>query len=123
PDDIPGTATPPLAAAAGGLPAVADLAAEHVTLQRTLLLAVLILLGLVSVLRLLRHGEQGRTGGERLFVGWSLLAVLVYVTVLYLPPAAYFFELAPLTLPQWGLVLAVAVPAALLCLLLDRVPL
>jgi magnesium-transporting ATPase (P-type) len=90
--------------------------------QRTLLLTTLIVLGLGNVLRLAE--------GDRRLGWWVAAALAVYVAVLYLPPlgevrgvplsAAYFFELRPLDLSQWGLVTAVAALALTLCWLTDR---
>jgi cation-transporting ATPase E len=72
--------------------------------QRTFLLSTLILLGLVNVLRV--------TAGERRLRWWVTAAVPVYLAALYIPPLHNFFELRPLTLGQWGWVIAVVAPAA-----------
>jgi cation-transporting ATPase E len=88
---------------------------------RTLLLTTLILLGSTTLLRVLRDGETGRLPGDRRFQVLAAAAVPLYLVALYWPPAAYFFELEPLTLSQWGRVLAVAVPAYGLSLLTDAV--
>lgn len=95
---------------------------ENVRGQRTLLLTTLVLLGLGNVLRLAE--------GDRRLHLWVAAALPVYAAVLYLPPlgevrgtslsTADFFELQPLSLSQWGLVVAVAVPALALCWLAGR---
>jgi magnesium-transporting ATPase (P-type) len=84
---------------------------RQVQTQRTVLLSVLILLGLTTLLRVLTDGEAGRRPGDRKFVWLTLAALPVYLTALYWPPAAYFFELTPLTLGQWVRVLTIAAPA------------
>jgi cation-transporting ATPase E len=78
---------------------------EDLTGQRTLLLSMLIVLGLGNVLRV---GE-----GDQRLRWWVAAALPLYAAVMYVPPlrglsAAEFFELRPLSLAQWGLVVAVA---------------
>jgi cation-transporting ATPase E len=90
--------------------------------RRTLLLATLIVLGLGNVLR---AGE-----GDRRLACWVAAALPLFLAVLYVPPlgeyrevplsAAHFFELGQPTLAQWGVVLAVAIPALVLCWLAGR---
>ncbi|HET6573894.1 MAG TPA: HAD-IC family P-type ATPase [Fimbriiglobus sp.] len=75
--------------------------------QQTLLLTTLVLAGLGNVLI---AGE-----GERRLVVWAALAVPVYAAVMYLPPTQFFFELAPLTLPQWALAAGAAAVAVTGC--------
>ncbi len=84
--------------------------------QRTLLLSAVVLLGLTTLLRTLTHGLRG----DRVFRWLAAAAVAVYLAAMYVPPAAYFFELTPLRLGQWLRVLAFVVPAYLLLLLSDR---
>jgi cation-transporting ATPase E len=93
---------------------------EQLKLQRTLLLSTLILLGLTALLRVLTDGEARPLVGDTKFRWLAAAALPVYLAAMYLPGPAYFFELEPLTLPQWGLVLAVAGPAFGLCKLSDR---
>jgi cation-transporting ATPase E len=94
--------------------------AVYVRLQRTLLLTTLILLGVTALLRVLTDGEERPLVGDAKF-RWLAAAVLpVYLAAMYVPPVAYFFDLEPLTPPQWALVLAVAGPAFVLCKLSDR---
>jgi cation-transporting ATPase E len=88
--------------------------------QRTLLLSALVLLGLTTLLRALTHGETHALPGDRLFRWYAAAAVPVYLAAMYLPPAAYFFELTPLSVRQWLWVLAFVAPAYLLLLLTDR---
>lgn len=88
--------------------------------QRTMLLSVLILLGITALLRTLTDGEERPPTGDARFRLLAGLVVPAYLLAMYWPPSTRFFELKPLTLPQWGLVLAVAVAAYLLTLLSDR---
>jgi hypothetical protein len=87
---------------------------------RTLLLSALVLLGLTTLLRALTHGETHALRGDRVFRWLAAAAVAVYLAVMYWRPAAYFFELAPLSVRQWLWVLAFVAPAYLLLLLSDR---
>jgi hypothetical protein len=86
---------------------------EDVAGQRTLLLSALVLMGLGNVLRVAE--------GDRRLHWWVAAALALYAAVMYLPEfgtyhdvplsAAHFFELTPLGVGQWGLVVAVAGPA------------
>jgi cation-transporting ATPase E len=87
---------------------------------RTLLLSALVLLGLTTLLRALTHGETHALAGDRVFRRLAAAAVAVYLVAMYWGPAAYFFELTPLSARQWLWVLAFVVPAYLLLLLADR---
>jgi cation-transporting ATPase E len=93
---------------------------ERVKAERTLLLSALVLLGVTTLLRTLTHGETHALPGDRVFRWLAAAAVPVYLAAMYLPPAAYFFELTPLRLGQWLWVLAFVAPAYLLLLLTDR---
>jgi cation-transporting ATPase E len=87
-------------------------------MERTLLLSALVLLGLGTLLRTLTNAEARPASGKL----WLMLApgaALVYLAAIYIPQAADFFELVPLTWAQWALVLAVALPGIALCKLLD----
>jgi cation-transporting ATPase E len=86
---------------------------DPVEAQRTLLLSLLVVLGLGNLLRVLRHGEG-------LLGLWAPAALLLYLAVMYLPRAADFFRLVPLAPSEWGLVLAVALPAFAVCVAADR---
>jgi cation-transporting ATPase E len=88
--------------------------------ERTLLLSTLVLLGLGNILRVLRHGESGSLHGDTRFRWLTTAALPVYLLMMYVPPTARFFELAPLAWTQWGVVLSVVVPAFLLCKVVDR---
>jgi magnesium-transporting ATPase (P-type) len=96
----------------------AQLLHDPVKTQRTLLLSVLIVLGLVALLLVLIRPERRRLFTDRWVRLWAVPALLIYAAVMYCPWTAYFFDLTALTPAQWGLVLAVAAPAALLCALL-----
>jgi cation-transporting ATPase E len=91
---------------------------DPVETQRTLLLSVLVLLGLVALMLVLVRPERRRLRSDRWVRQWVEVALVLYAAVLYCPWTAYFFALTPLTLAQWGLVIGVAAPAALLCVLL-----
>jgi cation-transporting P-type ATPase E len=91
-----------------------------VNTQRTLLLSGLILLGLVSLLRLVTDGESQALRGDRWFLWLALAAIPIYLVAMYWPLAAWYFELTPLNLKQWALVLVVVVPATGLALWSDQ---
>jgi cation-transporting ATPase E len=84
---------------------------ERDKLVRTQLLSGLVLLGITTLLRVLGDGEVRRLRGDRMLYMVAAAAVPVYLLAMYLPFAADFFQLTPLTVGQWGLVLLVAVPA------------
>src|SRR5262249_39049984 len=88
--------------------------------QRTLLLSLLILLGAASMVRVLSDGETERLLGDRKFRLLAAAVVPVYLVALYWPLSVWYHELTPLTLGQWGRVLAVALPALGAMLLTDR---
>jgi cation-transporting ATPase E len=94
---------------------------DSVPIQRTMLLSTLILLGLGNLPRVLTAEGEQLTPMDRLFLCWIPAALLLYAGEMYWPPAAYFFELAPLKLSEWAMVGAVVVPALLLCLALDHI--
>jgi cation-transporting ATPase E len=87
--------------------------------QRTLLLTTLVLLGLGSLLRVLTHGESQPVRSDHTLRWLAFAALPVYGMAMYVPLTADFFELTPLTVSQWGLVLEVAVPAFLVCKVFD----
>jgi cation-transporting ATPase E len=86
---------------------------ENLAGQRTLLLSTLIALGLGNVLRVAEADRRLR--------GWVVMALIVYVAVLYIPLLADFFELQPLNWERWALVLAISAPALALCWLAGQV--
>jgi cation-transporting ATPase E len=94
---------------------------DSLRLQRTLLLSTLTLLGVTSLLRALTDGETQPLRGDTKFRWLAVAAIPVYLAAMYLPVSARFFHLEPLNLAQWGWVLAVSVPAYLLCKVSDRV--
>jgi hypothetical protein len=78
---------------------------------RTLLLSTLVISGIGTLERVLASDPRLR---------WLAAAVLpVYLPAMYVPLLARFFELTPLTMGQWGLVLLAAAPALALCLIWD----
>jgi cation-transporting ATPase E len=76
--------------------------------QQTLLLSLLVLLGLTTLLRARRDGEAQPPAGDRRFRWLAVAALAVYLLVLYCRPVGEWFSLTPLTLAQWGWVLAIA---------------
>jgi cation-transporting ATPase E len=66
---------------------------ENLQAQRTLLLSTLVLAGLGNVLLIADRDVR--------LWGWSACALLAYLSVMYCPPTAYFFELDPLALSRW----------------------
>jgi cation-transporting P-type ATPase E len=95
-------------------------ALQREQLQRTMLLSALVMLGLTTLLRVLTDGEDKPLRGDRRLRWYAALGGATYLLALYLGPVAYYFDLAPLSLTQWGEVLAVAVPAYLVLLASDR---
>lgn len=92
---------------------------DPVRTARTMLLSTLILLALGNLHRVLTGEGERLTLTDYHFLWWIPAAVLVYGGVMYWPAAADFFELTPLGLSRWGVVVGVAGPALLLCLALD----
>ncbi|HKB41626.1 MAG TPA: HAD-IC family P-type ATPase, partial [Gemmataceae bacterium] len=90
-----------------------------VDLHRTLLLSALVLLGITALLRALTDGEEKPLLGDRRFRWLAIGALPVYLLTMYWGPPARFFRLAALHPAEWGMVLAVVVPAYLLCRLSD----
>jgi cation-transporting P-type ATPase E len=87
--------------------------------QRTLLLSTLVLLGVTALFRVLTDGEHVRSGRDTPIRFLALLAVPVYLAVMYCPATAGFFQLEPLRLAEWLGVLSVVLPGYALCLLSD----
>jgi cation-transporting ATPase E len=79
---------------------------------RTLLLSTLVFSGVGTLVRILADDRR---------LLWLAVAVLpLYSLAIYVPLFARILDLAPLTLLQWGMVLAAALPAFALCALQDR---
>jgi cation-transporting ATPase E len=93
---------------------------DDVRTQRTLLLSALTLLGVTSLLRTLTDGETEPLRGDTKFRWLAAAAIPVYLAAMYVGPSADFFDLVGLDWAQWGLVLAVVLPAYGLCKLSDR---
>jgi cation-transporting ATPase E len=81
------------------------------SMQRTLLLAVLILLGFRALFRAHREGGFSERLQDRLIFGLIALGACAWVVVLYWRLAADFFELTRLGSADWMLVLAVVATA------------
>jgi cation-transporting ATPase E len=92
-----------------------------VKIQRTLLLSVLILLGITVLWRALTDGEPAPLKGDNRFRWLALAAVPAYLACMYLNWPAAFFQLAPLSLTEWLVTLAVVLPAAGLTMLTDKI--
>jgi magnesium-transporting ATPase (P-type) len=88
--------------------------------QRTMLLSTLIVQGLLSVLRLLADREGPPGWADRCLRLWVVVALPLYAGVMYLPLTGYFFELTPLRLAQWSIVLALSLPALALSMAFSR---
>jgi cation-transporting P-type ATPase E len=95
-------------------------AGYDVKTQRTLLLSLLILLGITVLWRALGDGEEQSLQGDYRFRWLSIAAVPAYLTTMYVPLAAGFFQLAPLDLGQWSMVVIVGAVTAGLTALSDR---
>jgi cation-transporting ATPase E len=80
--------------------------------KRTLLLTFLIPTGLACAALV--------TAGDRRILAWAVVAIGVYVAVMYVPPVSYFFVLTPLPLGQWIAAVAVATGAVVVGWLLVR---
>ncbi len=81
---------------------------DEIRVQRTLFLSMLILLGITTLFRALTDGEPAGSSGDRGFRLLGLLAIPVYLAAMYIPPAQRFFELAPLGVIEWTIVIAFA---------------
>jgi cation-transporting ATPase E len=89
--------------------------------ERTMLLSTLILLGITALWRALRDGEPESMPGDRGYSLLGLVAIPIYLLAMYWPLAARFFELAPLGLVEWAMVVMVALATYGLTLLSDRI--
>jgi magnesium-transporting ATPase (P-type) len=87
---------------------------DDASMQRTLLLAVLIPLGLYALLRAHHEGGFSEPSQNRLVYGLIAFAVFAWVVALYWPLSSDFFQLRPLGVTEWALALAIATVAAAL---------
>jgi cation-transporting ATPase E len=87
--------------------------------QRTLLLSLLVLLGLITLLRALGDGGVRPPAGGRRFRWLAAASLLIYLAIMYWRPVGGFFDLTPLTLWQWGRMLPIACGAYLVLWLSD----
>lgn len=92
---------------------------EEETWRRTMLLSVLILLGITALWRALGDGEPEILRGDKSFRLLAALAIPAYMLAMYMPFSRQFFELEPLDVVDWGLVLVVVGAAYGLSLLSD----
>lgn len=93
---------------------------DDVARQRTLFLSLMILLGISTLFRALRDGEPTVSQGDQRFRLLGLLAIPVYLAAMYIPLAATFFEMTPLGLHEWLLVIGYAASCTALTLAADR---
>jgi magnesium-transporting ATPase (P-type) len=89
-------------------------------MQRTMLLATLVVLGLGNLPRVLTEDGESMSAGDSPLLWWIPIAALLFALALYWPPAADFFVLEPLSLARWLLVWAVVVVCMLLVWTMDR---
>jgi cation-transporting ATPase E len=82
--------------------------------RQTLLLSQLVVLGLLTLLRVLTDGEGQPLASNRRFRWLAVASLLLYLIVLYFRPVGDLFKLVPLTLRQWGLVLTITAAASVL---------
>jgi cation-transporting ATPase E len=84
--------------------------------QRTMVLTTLVLLGWVTLWR-----AMGSNHPATLLRWLPMAGLVIYLLALYVPPIANFFELVPLSLARWGLVLVVVVAGAIVMWASDEV--
>lgn len=89
-------------------------------LQRTLLLALMIVLAIQTVFRVIRQELSWKSLNDWLLLTLTIVAVLMFLLMTQWSQSADFFRLQPLSLAEWGLVLAVAFPAAIIMEVWDR---
>lgn len=87
---------------------------DEVDMQRTLVLSTLILLGWVTLWRVLGSAK------DRLLRSLPLPGLAIYLTVMYLPVFAEFFKLEPLDPLRWGAVGVTVTLAWVIMSLSDR---
>jgi cation-transporting ATPase E len=79
---------------------------------RTLLISTLVLSGIGTLIRVLADDRR---------LLWLAVAVIpIFMAAMYVPLFAEFLKLSPLTVSQWGVVLAAAVPAFGVCLVIEK---
>src|SRR5262249_58851134 len=84
---------------------------DDVQTQRTVLLSGLVLLGWVNLWRALGDGEDGEPTGDHLLRWLPVAGLGIYLTIMYVPVAASFFQMTPLSAGRWAWV-ALTVAAA-----------
>jgi cation-transporting P-type ATPase E len=89
-------------------------------LQRTLLLALMIVLAIQTVFRVIRQELSWKTFNDWLLLTLTGIAVLMFLLMTQWSRSADFFRLQSLSLAEWGLVLAVVFPAAIIMEIMDR---
>ena len=93
---------------------------DDVSRGRTTFLSMLILLGITTLFRALADGEPAGSRRDDRYRMLGLLAIPVYLTALYVPPVARFFELTPLGICEWIWVLLYTSGCWAVTLLADR---
>jgi cation-transporting ATPase E len=92
---------------------------DPTSMQRTLLLALLVFLVPQTLIRAFRYAVRLNSLHTLLLLGVTLLALPLYITAVYLKPTADFFRLEPLKWADWTLVIAVLIPTMIGLTLLD----
>src|SRR5262249_51567543 len=75
-------------------------------MQRTMLLAPLVLLGLGNLPRVLKGDGEPMSVDDWRFLLWIPAAAVLFLFTMYWPPAADFFMLDPLGPMRWTIVMA-----------------
>ncbi|MFM7151769.1 MAG: cation-translocating P-type ATPase [Gemmataceae bacterium] len=88
---------------------------EETEMMRTTILSALILQGWVTLFRTLRKRDVSSWWFTWLVPG----GMLVFLAIMYIPLFAHFFELMPLELSRWALILAVSGTASAILLAWD----
>jgi hypothetical protein len=94
---------------------------DHTFTQRNLLVTALILYGLGVVGQLGRSTIAGARLQGILLLSWPPFALLLFLALLALPPAAHFFEMRLPDAAEWALMLAVVIGSLSAATLLDRI--
>ena len=94
---------------------------DPVRTQRTMLLATLVVLGLGNLPRVLTAEGESLSLTDRRFLWWLPASLGLFVAVMYWPFSADFFQLTPLGLTRWAVVIGAGVAGLLACFASDRI--
>jgi cation-transporting ATPase E len=89
----------------------ARLLSDEATMQSSMLLSVLVLLGAVNLWRALIDGERELLAGDQLLRWLPAVTVPVYLLAMYVPFAAHVLELPALDARRWAWVLGMVAAA------------